>query len=513
MNFITPEWILNVILMTGIITLVPPIINSMNHCIRNCLLIILSIVFLVNVLFLDYCFLQGMEAKIILVRLLKYTITFHLESLSMIFLTLLAVLWVCALLYTIQFLHINHILNSSRFLFFLNCCMIVGSIIALSGDLFTMFISYEILTLCTIPLITHNHDTQLVSIAISKYISVLMLSSIIFFLPAIVILYSVIGHGNFTPGGIINGYFVDHYAIVLLLSFVFGISKVAIYPFHSWLPSAMIASYPVSALLHAVVVVKTGLFCIYKILYYIFGLNYLQSLFVNYNWLIIIPIITIIYSAIQSIRHKEIKIILAYSTMNQLSIALLSAFLLTPQGIIAAITHMVTHALTKISMFYAFGNVYSIKNTYYIKELTSLYKTMPITSFILLISGLSLMGVPPLAGFTSKFCIMLAAAESNNLPVMITLVISTLFSAVYIINILVLIYTPSKNNLTLNLQLMHKYSTSTNTKGSKKPIEHYLSTELKLPVLMIISPCLCLLAVIFFLPILQQGLAKFFLYI
>ena len=155
----------------------------------------------------------------------------------------------------------------------------------------------------------------------------------------------------------------------------------------------MVASYPVSALLHAVVVVKTGLFCIYKILSYVFGLSYLQILFADYNWLVILPIITIVYSSLQAIRFTQVKMVLAYSTINQLSIALLSAFLLTPKGLIAAV--MLDFAFIYKNMyFYAAGNIYSVKNAYHIGRVIGIRRTMPKTSFVMLIAGLSLMEYP-----------------------------------------------------------------------------------------------------------------------
>ena len=206
----------------------------------------------------------------------------------------------------------------------------------------------------------------------------------------------------------------------------------------------MVASYPVSALLHAVVVVKTGLFCIYKVLFYVFGLEYLQYLFGGYNWLVIIPAITILYSSLQALKCNEIKMILAYSTINQLSIALISAFLFTPKGLAAAVIHMVSHSFSKICLFYSAGNFYSSGRTYYLTDLIGINKNMPKTSAIFLIATLSLIGIPPFAGFISKFHIMVAAANQQNLLVMIVIAVSSLFSAFYMLKVLGFIYEPVK---------------------------------------------------------------------
>ena len=510
-NFVAPQLLVIFTLLVGLVNLITPFVTKEDSKIRSFFLLSVSFAFLCNVLLLDYLFLNGITANFVLLDLGKYTIALHLEPLGMIFLTLLALLWICALLYTIKFLDINEMKNSNRFLFFVNCCVIMGCFIALSANLFTMFIGYEVLTLCTIPLIAH-HGGQTISDGLIKYLKILMLSGLVLFLPAIIIIYSSVGHGDFTPNGFIQGHFSDTHAIILLLLFIFGIAKAAIYPFHSWLPAAMVASYPVSALLHAVVVVKTGLFCIYKILVYVFGLTYLQMLFADYNWLVILPMITIIYSSLQAIRYTQVKMVLAYSTINQLSIALLSAFLLTPKGLSAAVMHMVSHSFTKICIFYAAGNIYSVKNAYHIGELIGIRNTMPKTSFVMLIAGLSLMGMPPFAGFISKFYIMLAAAEQENLLVMITLGISTLFSAIYVIKMLIFIYRPTSDNFILHLKLKPYFDEAPKDKNSKRVVSSKHTAESRLPIFMILSITLCLTGVVGFFP-LQQAINKFLMFI
>ena len=440
-------------ILLGMINLVAPFFTREDSKIRSFFSLSISVFFLINVVLIDYLFIQSVEIKFTLLNIGKYSIAFALEPLGLIFLNMLAVLWIPALLYTIKFLAANQFINSSRYLFFVNIRILTGCIIALSANLITMFIGYEILTLCTIPLIVHHTDKKTLA-GLHKYLKILLLSGIILFLPAIIIIYSKVGTGTFTAGGFIRDYFSDSAAIFLLLAFIFGISKAAIYPLHGWLPAAMVASYPVSALLHAVVVVKTGLFCIYKILFYVFGLQYLQLLFSDYNWLVILPAITILYSSLQALKHNEIKMILAYSTINQLSIALMSAFLLTPKGLAAAVIHMVSHSFTKICIFYSAGNFYSLNKTYYLSDLAGIKNTMPKTSLILLISSLSLIGMPPLAGFISKFYIMLAAADQQNIFVMITLASSTIFSCLYISKIIIAVYKPVENEIKIQEKVL-----------------------------------------------------------
>ena len=293
------------------------------------------------------------------------------------------------------------------------------------------------------------------------------------------------------------------YSKILLLMFIFGIAKSALFPLHGWLPSAMVASYPVSALLHAVVVVKTGLFCIYKVIFYTFGIHFLQELFTDCNWLVAIPSFTILYSSFQAIRYKNIKMILAYSTINQLSIALLSAFLLTPKGIAAALLHMVSHSFTKISLFYCTGSIYSVRHATTLRDLKGAAYFMPKVSLMFLIAGLSLMGIPPFAGFISKFYIMLAAAEVDNMFAMVVIVISSLFSAIYTLKILIFIYHPSGKTDYKNLRFIrNELCKSTGTADQ----------TVKLPKLMILSITLCTLPIIFFIFI-QKSMYKFLLHI
>ncbi len=507
MQLAGPNILVILTIFIGIVNLITPFISKEDSPVRSFFLIATSVSFLCNVLMLDYLFLNGIEPSFTILDFGKYSIALRLESLGMIFLNLLAVLWTCSLLYTIKFLAINEIKNSNRFLFFLNCCIMTGSFIALSANLFTMFIFYEMLTLFTIPLIVHSTNKKSTQ-GLFKYLKILMISALLLLLPAIIIIYVNTGGGNFVQGGFIAGHFKDSYAIILLLMMIFGTAKSALFPLHGWLPSAMVASYPVSALLHAVVVVKTGLFCTYKIIAYVFGIAYLQTLFASYNWLVLFPIVTIIYSSFQVLRFNEIKMILAYSTINQLSIALLSAFLLSPKGFVAAVMHMISHSFSKICMFYAAGNIYSVKNSYNLSELVGIKNTMPKTSFVMLIAGLSLIGIPPFAGFISKFYILLAAAEQNNFLVITILLISSLFTAAYVIKMLIFIYRPASEHFILHLKLKPYFVEASENESTNRVTSSNYEAEKKLPIFMIISIILCLSGVVGFFFI-QQVIVKF----
>lgn len=481
----TPNLLILSTLLVGMLNLTSPFVTKEDSFIRNFLLITISAFFFGNVLIIDWLFLRGVRAGLEFNIFGSYSIGFNLEPIGLVFLTLIGFLWICSLLYTPKYLAINNIENSVRFLFFFNLTILTGSLIALSGNLFTMFICYELLTIFSAFLIGHSRNNIVLS-GLYKYLKTLMIFATILFLPAIIIIYTKIGNGNFISGGLIADHFSKSETVILLLMFIFGIAKAALFPVHSWLPAAMVAHYPVSSLLHAVIVVKTGLFCIYKILIYIFGLTYLQSIFIEFNWLIFIPIVSIFYSSVKALNTDNIKKILAYSTMNQLGIALLSAFMLTPKSIGAAVLHLVSHSFSKICLFYSLGSVYSVKKTNQVQDLIGVSKELPLISAIISISCLSLVGMPILSGFISKFSILLAASEQNQIIVMATIIISSICSSLYLIKILGYIYKPA----------------STET----------INTTKQLPYSMVVSIIICCVAIIFFYFI-QIFIKEFLVYI
>jgi multicomponent Na+:H+ antiporter subunit D len=510
---ITPNFIVLSTILIAVLNLLTPFISKKDSGIRNFLLIIVSVFFFINILVIDGLFLKGIRTSISLFAFGNYSVAFHLETLGLIFLNLLGVLWICSLMYTTKYLKLHNIGHSSRFLFFMNLSVLSGVFISLAANLFTMFLFYEILTLSTAPLIGHNGGDKERK-GLYRYLKILMVSSIVLFLPAILIIYAKIGHGNFIYQGFIQDSFSKNQTIILLVMFVFGISKAALYPLHQWLPAAMIAAYPVSALLHAVVVVKAGLFCIYKILVCVFGLKYLQAIFVDINWPILLPIFTIFYSSIKALRADNIKTILAYSTINQLSIALLSAFMFTPKAIAAAVLHMVSHSFSKICLFYAAGIYYSLKSTAKISDLIGISREKPKTSFIFLIASLSLIGLPPFGGFISKFYIMLAAAEQDNILVMIVVASSSVLTALYIVKILIFIYRPDaltrlsiaplydrqavKNNKLFSKPSLNREALEEQGQTATARLLSARRFENKMPLLMLISLSICLSGVIFF---------------
>lgn len=475
-QIISPQFLLLSTLLIGVLNLLTPFCCQKGKPPSNFLLIIISSFFFFNILIIDWLFIKGLRVNLSLIAFANYSVDLHLEGLGLVFLTLLGFLWNCALLYTTKYLALNKLASSDRFLFFLNLSVLIGSFIALSANLFTMFVCYELLTLSTAPLINHGTEGK-AGKGLYRYLKILMVSGMVLFLPAIIIIYNRLGHGDFSYQGLIEGNFSRIGAIGLLLMFIFGIAKTAIYPLHKWLPAAMVAPYPVSALLHAVVVVKSGLFCVYKILVAVFGLKYLQAIFNDFNWVIYLPVVGIFYSSLKALKTDNIKMILAYSTINQLNIALMSAFMFTPKSILAATLHMVSHSFSKICLFYAAGNFYSLNNTIKIKHLLAISNKLPKTSFIFLIASFSLIGLPPLGGFISKFYIMMAAAATGQILVMVVVALSSLFSGFYITKMLIFIY---------------------HLPPSPDISSDSLASETRLPTFMLVSLSLCLVGVILF---------------
>lgn len=425
-------------IIIGGTSLLIPFITKQDSPACNILLIAISIIFFGNIILIDFLFLRGIRGNVTVFTFDIYTFAFHMEAIGIIFLNLIGALWICALLYTIKFLHINSIKNHAGFLLFFNLAILIGACLFLAANLLTMFICYELLTLVTIPLIMHSTNT--IPPAIYSYLKILLCGSMILFLPFVVLIYAKANHGDFIYHGFIKDYFSNTQTICLLIMCIFGINKTAIYPLHRWLPAAMIAPYPVSALLHAVIVVKAGLFCIFKILIYTFGIEYLHSLFEGFNWILIFPVVTVFYSAYKAYLSDDIKMLLAYSTISQLSLAMTSAMMFTEKSIAAAVLHALSHAITKISLFYAAGNYYTLYKCTKIKHLLGLSRRLPLTSMVMLIAGLSLIGVPPFAGFVSKFYIFLAASAENQILVMVTVACSSIISGLYITKVLMSLY-------------------------------------------------------------------------
>jgi multicomponent Na+:H+ antiporter subunit D len=321
--------------------------------------------------------------------------------------------------------------NQTRFVIFYSIAIHAALAIAWSGNLLVLFIFYEILTFSTFPLVGHKQNAE--SQAAGRvYLSILVGTSLMLFLPAIFWIWFQTGTLDFRSGGILEGKFPTEYLSFLVALLVFGIGKAAIMPIHRWLPAAMVAPTPVSALLHAVAVVKAGVFSFLVVVVYIIGPEYLFESKAS-DWLIWLASFTILASSIIAISKDDLKARLAYSTISQLSYIILGAALATTFAIKGASFHIITHAIGKITLFFCAGAIYVTAHVKKISQLNGLgYKT-PLIFFAYTLGALSIIGVPPFVGSWSKFYLILGSLEADYLFVAIILGISSLLNIYYLL--------------------------------------------------------------------------------
>jgi multicomponent Na+:H+ antiporter subunit D len=361
-------------------------------------------------------------------------IAFRVEPLGMLFAALASGLWIINSLYSIGYMRGNKERNQTRFYVMFAVSLAATMGVALAGNLITLFLFYEALTLSTYPLVAHKGDQATVRSA-RVYLGILLTTSIGLFLPAIIWTYAVAGGGDFVPGGFLSEH-IEGPAVGLLLGlFVFGIGKAAVMPVHRWLPAAMVAPTPVSALLHAVAVVKAGVFTITKVIVYVFGVEFLFAE-PSSSWLLYAAAFTIIAASVVALRQQNLKRLLAYSTIAQLSYVVMAAAILKPLAEIGAAIHMVAHAFGKITLFFAAGAIYVASKKTEINQLKGIGRRMPITMTAFTIGALSMIGVPPTGGFVSKWYILAGAFQDNNYVALATIILSTVLNAAYFLPII-----------------------------------------------------------------------------
>ena len=360
-------------------------------------------------------------------------LTFVVEPLGMLFAAIASGLWIVNSLYSIGYMRGNKEHHQTRFYVCFAGALAATMGVAFAGNLFTLFLFYEALTLVTYPLVTHHGDAEARS-AGRLYLGVLVGTSIFFLLVAVVWTWVAAGTIDFTPGGILRGKVSDATMGILLALYVFGIGKAAVMPVHRWLPAAMVAPTPVSALLHAVAVVKAGVFSVVKVVVYVFGVDVIAGL-ASVEWLPVVAGFTIIAASIVALRSDNLKRRLAYSTVSQLSYIVLAAALLTPLSVIGAALHIATHALGKITLFFAAGAIYTASHKTEVSELAGIGRKMPWTMAAFAIGSLSLIGIPPAAGFISKWFIVSGAWQAGNLMALAVLIASALLNAAYFLPI------------------------------------------------------------------------------
>lgn len=355
------------------------------------------------------------------------------EPLGMLFALVAALLWPLNSIYSIGYMRGNGEGHQTRF--YICFAVAISSVmgIAFSGNLLTLFVFYEVLTISTYPLVTH-HGSEKSMKAGRTYLGILITTSIGLFLIAIGWTWVAAGTLDFAPGGILAGRVEGPALAILLALFVYGIGKAAVMPVHRWLPAAMVAPTPVSALLHAVAVVKAGVFSVLKVVVYVFGLDLLLTETAT-HWLLFAAGFTVIAASVAALRigmqRGNLKRLLAYSTIGQLSYVVLAAAILAPLSAVGAAFHIIAHAFGKITLFFAAGSIYTAAHKTEINQLDGIGRSMPWTMTAFAVGTLSMIGLPPSGGFLSKWFMMLGAFQTEQLLAVGILVVSTLLNAAY----------------------------------------------------------------------------------
>jgi len=361
-------------------------------------------------------------------------IAFLVEPLGMLFASIAATLWIVNSIYSVGYMRGNHEPRQTPFYMCFAVAISSAIGVAFAGNLLTLFLFYEILTVSTYPLVTHKGNAE----AKAKgriYLLLLMGTSMMLLLPAIIWTGVAAGTFSFAPGGILATAGLSTGALALLLAlYIFGIGKAAVMPVHIWLPAAMVAPTPVSALLHAVAVVKAGVFSVVKVVVYVFGIDFLAASGAG-AWLTYVAGATVIAASLVALMQDNLKKRLAYSTISQLSYVVLATAILTPISVLGAAMHIAAHAVSKITLFFAAGSVYTAAHLTEVSQLDGVGRRMPWTMGAFAIGALSMIGVPPTAGFLSKWFILSGGMAAQNWVAVGVIFLSTCLNAAYFLPI------------------------------------------------------------------------------
>ncbi|NLK36731.1 MAG: proton-conducting membrane transporter [Epulopiscium sp.] len=376
----------------------------------------------------------------------RLSLAFRVDGLAAVFGAMVSVLWIITTFYAFEYM--KHEGKEDRFFGFFTITFGVVLGIAFSANMVTLYLFYEFLTLVTMPLVMHAMDGK-ARHAGKMYLIYMMFGASLAFIGFIFIL--TYGTSlDFVMGGVLNPDLVAGNEQLLRFVFVmaffgFGV-KAAVFPFYRWLPSASVAPTPVTALLHAVAVVKSGVFAIIRLTYYSFGTDFLRGTWAQ-SVMMIAAMITIVFGSTVALRTPHIKRRFAYSTISNLSYIIFGVSLMTPAGLTGGLMHMIFHAIIKITLFFCAGAILYQTHREYLYEVQGFGKKMPIVFATMSIVGFGLIGIPPFAGFQSKWALATAAVESR-LPLAYVgtgvLIISALLTAVYLISIVVAAYFPKQ---------------------------------------------------------------------
>lgn len=353
------------------------------------------------------------------------------EPLGMLFALVAGLLWPVTTIYAIGYLRSHDEHSQTRFYTLFAVALGCTFGVAFAGNLLTLFLFYELLTLSTFPLVGHA-GTDAARRGARTYLGLLLVTSIGLLLLGILITYTVAGTLDFRPGGILAGRLDPAWAGLLLALFVFGIGKAAVMPFHRWLPAAMVAPTPVSALLHAVAVVKAGVFSILKVTLYVFGTGFISASGAA-DWLVWVAGATILLASLVAMTRDNLKARLAYSTISQLGYVVLGALLVTQSGIVGGALQITMHAFAKITLFFAAGAILVASHRTEISDMAGLGRAMPVTFGAFFIGSLSIIGLPPFGGLWSKWYLGMGTLEAGHWLLLGVLLFSSLLNVAYLL--------------------------------------------------------------------------------
>ena len=364
----------------------------------------------------------------------SFALQLSAEPMGVMFALLASFLWIVTTFYSVGYMRGHHETNQTRFYTCFALALAAVMMAAYSANLLTLFVAYEALTLSTFPLVTHAGN-EASRKAGRVYLGILLASSIGLFLPALIWTEIAAGSLDFVPGGVLGDAGLSGSSLAILLAmFTFGIGKAAVMPLHRWLPAAMVAPTPVSALLHAVAVVKTGVFSLLKIVTYTFGIDTVAGSGAA-DVMLFAAGFTVIAASVVAFTKDNLKARLAYSTIGQLSYIVLAALLATTMSVTGGAAHIVMHAFGKITLFFCAGAIIVFAHKNLISELDGLGRRMPWTMGAFFVGTLGIIGLPPAGGLWSKMLIVGGSFDAGTILWAMVLLFSTLLNIAYLLPI------------------------------------------------------------------------------
>ena len=423
--------------LVSLVAVVPIVLSSRRPNVRESWTILAGLIKFGLVLSMLPTVLAGNTVEFTLWKILpQLSIQFRVDAMGMLFALVASLLWIATSIYSIGYMRGLKEHAQTRFYAYFAVAISATIGVAFAANLLTLYLFYEMLTLSTYPLVAHHQDGK-ARTGGRTYLTYLLGTSVSFALPAMIyIFWKSGGSMDFAGGGFLAGKVSSSEATVLLLLLVFGFSKAALMPFHSWLPAAMVAPTPVSALLHAVAVVKVGVFCVLRIFTGVFGISFLKDIGIV-DVILWVAAFTILAGSLIALSQDNLKRRLAFSTISQLGYIVLGVALLSGRGLTGSMLHIGMHAFGKITLFFCAGAILIATGKKAVSEMAGIGRRMPYTMSAFLLGSLSIIGLPPMGGAWSKWYLFLGAWESEQILIVFILIISSLLNIAYLLPIVV----------------------------------------------------------------------------